>query len=339
MAEILPPPAPTPVPARAPSAFMKAGYQSPVAEAPSQYPLAVGFGRDIPLAIALQQIVPAGYTFAFGDGANPGQRVSWDGGKPWNEVLQNAVMHHDMNVVVKGNTVWVRRGQYVAPVASAPYYPAPAYQPTHSPVPVVPAAAPAPTMDDWRPVDDWQAEENYAPSYPRRDPAAARERMMQDAATSVQQQEPAAFDPEMRTQGASVGDQTVTNAPVSLNAEEPMPLMAEPAPEGKTYMQLTGLDDSVMRRLDPHEIRYWQARQGESLREVMKNWAEQAGVQLFWAQGPDYQLPAAIQMHGTFQNAVTSILETFDNTHPQPQGQLHPNMPTGPAVLIIDHSA
>ena len=43
----------------------------------------VGFGTDMPLALALRQIVPADYAFSFGENVNPGYRVSWSGGKAW----------------------------------------------------------------------------------------------------------------------------------------------------------------------------------------------------------------------------------------------------------------
>jgi hypothetical protein len=120
-----------------------------------------------------------------------------------------------------------------------------------------------------------------------------------------------------------------------------MPVAAVPAmTPPKSYIQLTGLDGGPMARgLEPQQIRYWQAQQGESLRQVLKNWSEQAGVQLFWAEGQDYALPTAVQMHGTYQNAVTRVLQDFGGSFPQPLGQLHPNQPEGPPVLIIDHSA
>lgn len=50
-----------------------------------------GFGNDMPLALALRQIVPARYAFNFGEGVDVGTRVSWQGGKPWNEILNSAL--------------------------------------------------------------------------------------------------------------------------------------------------------------------------------------------------------------------------------------------------------
>ncbi len=50
-----------------------------------------GFGTDMPLALALRQIVPVKYAFSFGKSVNPGEVVSWKGGKPWNIVLEDAL--------------------------------------------------------------------------------------------------------------------------------------------------------------------------------------------------------------------------------------------------------
>ncbi len=58
---------------------------------PETFDVIEGFGSDIPLALALRQIVPAQYAFSFGPGANPGMIVSWEGGKPWNEVLKETL--------------------------------------------------------------------------------------------------------------------------------------------------------------------------------------------------------------------------------------------------------
>jgi hypothetical protein len=341
-------PAPAPVPAPL-APVMKAAPMPVMPVMPMAAPavpgmaLAEGFGRDIPLALALPQIVPAGYSFAFGNGADAGVRVSWDGGRPWNHVLTDALAPHGMMPVIAGNTVWVRP---VVAGMPAPYLPAPVPV-TAMPVPVTPdAAAPAQNAANgggWDAVNEWKDEKNYNPSYPRRDPVAARERMMQGAAVAVQGEEPSGNNPDTLSEAATYGAEAIyleapAAVPMPLTASEPPAAEAAPV-EGKAYTQLTGLDEQMIRSLDPHEIRYWQAQPGESLRTVLTNWSEQAGVQLFWAEGHDYQIGEAIQMHGTFQNAITKILEGYTESHPQPQGQLHPNRPNGPAVLIIDHRA
>lgn len=69
----------------------------------TNFPVVESFGKDIPLAMALGQIVPAQYAYSFGAGVNPGVAVSWDGGKPWNEVLQSAIAPHGLGMKIEGN--------------------------------------------------------------------------------------------------------------------------------------------------------------------------------------------------------------------------------------------
>jgi len=81
-----------------------------------------GFGKDISLAIALSQIVPPSYAYKFADGVNPGQKVSWNGGKPWTQVLSDVLVANDLEVVIQGNVVKVQMPRS----GSAAYAPAPA---------------------------------------------------------------------------------------------------------------------------------------------------------------------------------------------------------------------
>lgn len=64
-----------------------------------------GFGKDLPLALALRQVVPARYAFSFGQGVNAGTKVSWVGGKPWNEVLEATLTPIGLDFVIKRSTL------------------------------------------------------------------------------------------------------------------------------------------------------------------------------------------------------------------------------------------
>lgn len=68
---------------------------------------AVGFGRDLPLALALSQIVPPEYSYAFGSNVNVGSTVSWQGGKPWNEVLNDMLATQGMRAVISGSQITI----------------------------------------------------------------------------------------------------------------------------------------------------------------------------------------------------------------------------------------
>ena len=58
---------------------------------PVHWKMAMGFGRNIPLAFACRQIVPAAVRVTFGTGVDPNLQVSWKGGDTWNHVLRDTV--------------------------------------------------------------------------------------------------------------------------------------------------------------------------------------------------------------------------------------------------------
>gem|GEM_PF-4955694 len=83
-----------------------ASFESP--QASSSYDIVPGFGSDIPLIMALQQVVPARYMYVFETGLNSTQRVSWQGDRPWNIVLQDMVAPLGLQAYIQDNTVTIR---------------------------------------------------------------------------------------------------------------------------------------------------------------------------------------------------------------------------------------
>ena len=49
--------------------------------------IAQGFGEDIPLSFAIEQIVPESYMVSYGRGVDPTLPVSWRGGESWKNIL------------------------------------------------------------------------------------------------------------------------------------------------------------------------------------------------------------------------------------------------------------
>lgn len=64
-----------------------------------------GFGNDLPLVIALQQIVPPDYNYQFGNGVDLGKTASWSGGKSWDIVLQNMLTDLGLRARSSGKTI------------------------------------------------------------------------------------------------------------------------------------------------------------------------------------------------------------------------------------------
>lgn len=77
-------------------------------DAPAQrpmFPIAKGFGKDIPLSFAARQIIPNSFHIGFDDAVARNQTVSWTGGRPWPAVLHDVVHGAGLHFRTIGQTV------------------------------------------------------------------------------------------------------------------------------------------------------------------------------------------------------------------------------------------
>ena len=73
-------------------------------------PIASGFGRQVPLAFAVRQIVPAGVKTTFGPEVDQAALVDWTGGGPWIEVLRTTLNPLSLHVTVRSTTISITPG-------------------------------------------------------------------------------------------------------------------------------------------------------------------------------------------------------------------------------------
>lgn len=113
MNDVPPPPASTDIPQA--GAPLTAGmYPAAVAAMPpppavsSKAPI-TSFGSDIPLAMALQDIIPSSYSFGYQAGVNPGTVISWNArNEPWDLVLASVLAEKNLGFIVQGQKVLIR---------------------------------------------------------------------------------------------------------------------------------------------------------------------------------------------------------------------------------------
>lgn len=70
-----------------------------------------GFANNIPLEVALRQVLPSHYAFALGPDVDGGQLVSWQGGSLWRQTLQDMLRAADLGAVEQDKKVTVVRAQ------------------------------------------------------------------------------------------------------------------------------------------------------------------------------------------------------------------------------------
>lgn len=126
-----------------------------------------GFGKDIPLQLAIKQIVPDDMSVNLASGVDGNVKVSWTGEGGWRKALEQAIAGTGYTYAVDGSKVTVTGAAVQTAAAPQP----PAVQPSAAPAAPRPAAPAAP-----RP-------QNNASSQPSRPAAPAAPRPVQQTAS------------------------------------------------------------------------------------------------------------------------------------------------------------
>lgn len=305
-----PAPAPTPAPAAMPAPAAPAPMTAP------EYAEIKGFGSDIPLTMALHQIVPAGYSWSFAPGIDSGTSVSWQGGRPWNVVLNDSLQSSGLTAVIDNHSVRIERAggstagdQMRAAMAAEGAWMGPIEQ-RYTPEQLAAIGANS---------------KGYHPSYPRHTPHKVDGDHKSSAPQSGDQANamPTASSPASVTVGAS----TAQAGPTSLTdhmQQDNMPAAGVPTPPPPAA-------------LDVNAVSHWKADKGQSLHDILKAWCDRSNVDLVWEAHKDYKINQKVSMKGTFPEAVMKLLTSYNDVKPRPVGQLHPNLPNGPSILIIQN--
>lgn len=326
------------------------------------YAEALGFGSEIPLALALGQIVPADFVPSYASGVNPAVKLSWNGGKPWDQVLNEALAVHGLAAQIDGKSVVVHHSAGLESRAHPNTHMIPLEASESAPSGPEMEAQEKASMSAERPVVTGEGTANNYPrrTPPQRDLGAAQNQnglysetpappVMNDNKDIIVEQ----GAPEEAEAAASYEPAAAPALPVMPMTEGENKVQASAQPLKISYAdEARGNSDELFARsapaeashvvqqkaiLDPFEIRFWQADGQQNLKDVLVSWSGNAGVELIWDSGYDYKLPKGISLHGTFPDAVTQLFNLYGNAEPRPQGRLHPNLPKGPSVLLVEN--
>lgn len=333
----------------------------------SDLPDAVGFGSDIPLALALHQIVPPQYGYVFDPAVNQGAKITWNGGKPWDMALNDALKPSGYSAVVEGNTVHVTAKTAPAHAAMGGDMPKPPLSPALSSDGAGPAAAIEPASKPVREV--YVRRHSSSAEVEERIPGTPEDVKGHKTVTLASKDSGASssdlwskVNPKNWSDSEETSEEQVKPAPAQMSEKElhvPSPPDAMPAaqdapppPEhppvalARDSGVITSSPDAApvpvpetTAAMNPTDVRSWEAKKGDSLKSVLQQWSETAKVQLYWVPAQDYKLPQPIHIQGSYTDAVANALGAYGDNGPRPVGRLHPNLPTGPSVLIIEPSA
>lgn len=287
---------------------------APTAPPQIEETLVEGFGEDIPLALALQQLAPDNFAFSFAPAVNPGVRVSWTSGKTWTQTIQDMLAPLNLNA---------RFGDRLVHIGAAIEQHTSLEMPQTESVNLEqelttsaknnvsePEAVPViKRLQITDPGEAAQPQQAKAENLPEAAPPA----MMADAASDMVKTEP--------SRPASDKAEVASARPAFDNSEI-INLLPPPAEETKMVSLLDSMQPAtgnvdVKKDMDlkappktvPTEtVHFWQAEQGQSLRETLESWSEQADIELVWQAAHDYRVDHDVMLSDTFQNAIKTMV-------------------------------
>ena len=280
---------------------------APTADAVLEGDIISGFGSELPLTLALQQVVPAGYQFSLATGVNNDTVVSWEGGKPWKQVLTDMLSPQKLDFSLYNDVITVipRAGKDRPglPIALAPAT-------RQLPPPIALAGEDAVPADMTPP----------GAGIEKKAPPALRRNSIVGRRDSIVGQRDQGKD-QINWLDRFKSQFTRQQKPV-----EKLPPALEVAPPPVAVPLITATK--------PVPKPVWLAAKDRTLKDILTDWSRTAGIELYWSTDYDYRLNANVAYNGTFDEAVGGLLNGFDKIRPQPYGQLHQVL-DGSKVLVI----
>ena len=257
-----------------------------------------GFGKDIPLVIAVDQIIPEEYNPIFSPHIHLGQRISWSENISWQHALESSLTETGLAFDVRGKSVYVfnvKDGARHAPSAVK--------------TPVT-GSVPAPIVST----------ENALPDIP----------VVESPVT--QNQGDVLLPIEITNVEGTSADQLAS--PVPLSPRVSGASVSAPAPQTETVVWSSVPPEATdLKLLQANAVAIttqkatghtkWLAGSGETLRETLQRWSDQNSSKLYWLIDYDYDLEKPVAYEGSFETAVESLLDEFESIEPRPYGQLY----------------
>lgn len=271
-----------------------APVSSPVTADAGAYAVVYGFGEDMPLALALQQIVPEGYAYSFAKSVNPGARIDWEGDRAWNVVLDEALGKAGLKAQISGNAVLVMQAsdRFTSSGASITkehpeaktfdvmwdLEPAAGTEAPATPAPADALIAPLEPVSLGTTDGASQANVKRTIKDPGENPS--QQPSMTGATAEIPQQQVSSLIPETN---AVIEDDMVQD----LAATE----LAAPAQEKKSKSGV------------------WTAEKGQSLKKVLYGWSQKGNVQIVWEASHDYIVENDVRVEGTLDEAMVNLFK------------------------------
>lgn len=306
-------------------------------------------GNDTPLALAMPELIPAGYRFVLND-VDPMTPVNWQAGQDWTEVMRGALSPHGLKMTVQGDKIIISKRAGSEPVLDGD----PAFENMKTRE-IAEVQAVPPVLDDdsktnvlknvvgvWggakgeslaSVLDAWGL---MAGVKVKLDivgdlnlPADVRyEGSFDDAVQKLLGLFSGRNRPVGTFEGGSVASAMAAPAPVAIKQDTPPKTAWKPRPAAE-------LAKMAQDAQGKKNNRSWQALEGTALRDTLEHWGAESGVKLVWMTDQPFPLPQTVRTFGSFEDALRAALALYGTHAVRPQAQLNTDPQTGERVLVV----
>jgi len=128
----------------------------------------------------------------------------------------------------------------------------------------------------------------------------------------------------------SINDEVIEyEAEVSGNG---MPMSANMSPAAAMQQQQTQEIVDAEEPQDDNPNKDWLAEEGQSLKDLLVQWSEEAGWRLIWKTNRNYTLNAGAMFRGKFADVASALVRAFARAKPAPVATFY----KGNRVLVIE---
>jgi len=297
-------------------------------------------GTQVELARALPMIVPSDYTYVLDEGVSPTVKITWLNDKLWMHVLQEAIDY------VRIATSNAKRNlnkdtKPLTPIKTIPPIAMEDKEIESMDVSQDQDNAISPQVDDKKETDSfkWIAKEGE-----RIEDVLNLWAQIANVKTNIDLRANPVVTKNYDYTGTFADAvqgllATTTGIDASL-ADGDVDTALTHAPKAKSAMQHMQSNDLPVQKVEaikmaePKTVR-WRALEGTNLENTLNRWSQKEQIELIWDIDQVFLIPETLDVDGTYEQAVTEILDQFKKHPVRPVAQLNKDPKTGRSYLII----
>jgi hypothetical protein len=305
-------------------------------------------GKNVPISLAVTELIPSGHRFVIEAGVDPMTPVSWDVGSLWFDVLRRSLSSHSLYVAIADKVITISKtppmknmdamqNQVSSDSAVHHNHQRASYNGTR--VWEAPAGSSLKTT-----LYEWALEAGVKPKIDLDQDFVLEQEFFYDGTLQN-----AVSQLMGRFEGQDGAPRMMMKHEVSMSPMRGNGRHSSNSPRPSSYSDMVGQPAPELERIGYLPSKYyngrpdmpglsattWRALEGSDLETILGRWTDEARIRLVWDMDQVIELKESVKLQGSFTDAVTGVLQQYASYTIRPVAQLNNDPKTKEQVLII----